>query len=130
MNRILLLALSFPLGLASCNPVSGVWMGTCDFADGTYAYAADVTVDLKGNGGSNLTGTMTVDLWDGQTMTGDVEGLRTGVRLSLEGSFVVESQGYLMIIEAEEAGPDYEGECRFDVPGGGGYLVGKIDLEQ
>jgi len=89
-----------------------------------------VTVDLKGSGGSRLTGTMTVDLWDGQTMTGDVEGLRTGNRLSLEGSFIVDSQGYLMTIEAEEAGPDYEGECRFDVPGGGGYLAGKIDLEQ
>ena len=43
---------------------------------------------------------------------------------------MVDTQGYLMTIEAEEAGPNYEGECRFDVPGGGGYLVGKIDLEQ
>ncbi len=117
------------LTLSGCGNMKGTWSGICDFADGTYTYAADVKVVVD-RGGANLVGTMTVD-FEGETFTGDMTGLRTGSRMEMEGSFVVESQGYLMTIEAEEAGPDYEGECRFSVPGGGsGYLVGEIDLEQ
>lgn len=117
------------LGLTSCGGMSGTWAGVCEFADGTYAYEADVEAVID-RGGSKLTGTMTVD-FEGQTFTGDLTGTRTGPRLELQGSFVVDQQGYLMDIEAEEAGPDWEGECRFSVPGGGeGYLVGDIDLEK
>lgn len=117
------------LGLSSCSSMRGTWVGICDFADGTYAYAADVTAVID-RGGGNLTGTMTVD-FEGEVFTGDLTGLNTGSRLELEGSFIVEQQGYLMTIKAEEAGPDWDGECRFNVPGGGsGYLVGDITLEE
>lgn len=115
--------------LPSCAGMRGTWAGVCEFADGTYAYEADVKAVID-RGGSNLTGTMTVD-FEGETFSGELTGTRTGPRLELQGSFIVDQQGYLMDIEAEEAGPDWEGECRFSVPGGGeGYLVGDIDLEQ
>lgn len=127
MSRIML---ALPVLLSGCTGVTGYWVGTCDFADGTYAYTADVEVFVKRASGQSLDGEITVRLWDGLSFTSELEGLKSGNFATMEAVHVVETGSYVFTVEALEEGPDLEGDCSLAVPGGSGALTGKVDLER
>ena len=131
MRRALLLLLPLLLPLAAgCSSVGGYWLGTCGFADGTYDYDVDVTLMVKRFGLTRLTGTMDLVLWEGTTLSDEMEGFRNGPFYNFEADYVVEGGSWVMDLDVEKSGSNLDGDCTLKVPGGTGALTGAVSLDR
>lgn len=111
--------------------LEGSWEGQCAFEDLSYAYEADFEMEITDGRGALLLGTAELDMWDGQTFAGDLEGERNKDWVKFEAGFKNSaSQDYSFEVRGEMDGQDIVGECRLTVPNGTGALVGEIELQR
>ena len=75
------------LALTGCSSVSGKWLGSCSFGDARYGYTAAVTLDMQDGQGSTVEGKVRLDMFDGRTFEGSVDGLRSDAYIEMDGDF-------------------------------------------
>lgn len=110
--------------------LTGRWSGTCDFDDGTYAYAADIDADFTDGRGHRVEGKLSLLMWDDRTLKGDLTGDRNAEFLELEAEMPTDGSIWVFSTDGELKASVYEGDCGLQVPGGGGALAGVLRMEK
>lgn len=127
MRHLLLL----PFGLlAACSPLKGTWYGACDFSDGSPEYRSELEAQIEDGRGTDISGKLTLQLFDGRSFTGPLTGLRSGTYVEVEAAFDTQAGEYTFAASGTQNEDEIEGECSFAVPGGSGALEGEWLFEQ
>ena len=124
---------AWPLGLLllpGCSSVSGKWIGSCDFGDARYGYTAAVTLDIEDGRGSAVKGKVQLDMFDGRTFAGKVDGLRSDTYIEMDGDFRQDDGVYSLALTGDIDESVIEGDCSLTVPLGTGALTGDMILER
>jgi len=125
--RPLLLAL---LAAGCGDNLTGKWTGSCDFDDGTYAYAADIDADFTDGRGHRVEGTLKLFMWDDRTLKGDMTGDRNEGYLELEAELPLDGAKWNFTTAGDISGTAYDGTCHLQVPEGAGALAGTLHMEK
>jgi hypothetical protein len=128
VRRFLML---FVASSAACTSLEGQWIGTCEYGDDLYAFDSSVTVKVKDGSGAAVTGNVRLDMFDGRTFNGDMEGSRSESYLEIDAIFRESDGEWGFQAKGDHQEDDsIEGECGLRVPGGTGYLAGELELER
>ncbi|MBO87854.1 MAG: hypothetical protein CL927_21085 [Deltaproteobacteria bacterium] len=125
--------LGWPLALLlfpGCSSVSGKWLGSCDFGDARYGYTAAVTLDIEDGRGSAVEGKVQLDMFDGRSFEGKVDGLRSDTYIEMDGDFRQDDGVYSLSLTGDIDESVIEGDCSLKVPLGTGALTGDMILER
>ena len=123
----------WPLGLlllSGCSSVTGKWLGACDFGDARYGYTAAVTLEIEDGRGSAVEGKVQLDMFDGRTFKGEVDGLRSDTYIELDGDFRQDDGVYNLSLTGDIEESVIEGTCSLRIPLGTGALTGDLVLER
>lgn len=127
-------ALSFLFATGCAASLEGVWYGNCQFADDTYSYGSEVRASIDDGSGQRLAGKMDVDMADGRSFGGDLEGTRSDSAVSMTSSLQGDEDNsrFTFTVEGElQDDGSIEGTCALRLPGQtGAGLTGTIILEQ
>jgi len=129
MRHLPLLSLVCSL-LGACTTLEGTWYGACDFSDGSESYRSELESQIEDGRGTDLSGKLTLNLFDGRVFTGPLTGLRSGEYVEVEATFETQAGDYLFVASGTQNLDEIKGECSFAVPGGTGALEGDWLFEQ
>jgi hypothetical protein len=116
--------------LPGCSSIAGKWVGSCDFGDARYGYTAAVTLNLDDGRGSTVEGKVEMDMFDGRSFKGEVDGLRSDTYVEMEGDFRQDDGVYNLKITGDIDESVIEGDCSLRIPLGTGALTGDLLLER
>lgn len=126
--RILSLAL-----LAACSSdLSGDWYGTCIFSDSSYGYSGALGVNVANGKGQRIDGTVSLDMFNDRSFTGEMTGLRSDSYVEMEATLTGADDPYFFDLTGElQDDGSLEGTCVLspDEQGAAG-LTGSVVLEQ
>jgi len=124
-------AAALAIGAAGCGSIDGQWLGACDFGDARYSYTALLDVSFEDGSGVLVAGEVTLDMFDGRSFRGDVEGKRSDTYIEVEGLLTEDNvSGYNLVLAGDLEDQAIDGTCQFKVPGGAGALTGDMRLER
>ncbi|HCH65019.1 MAG TPA: hypothetical protein DFR83_19605, partial [Deltaproteobacteria bacterium] len=98
--------------------------------DARYGYTAAVTLDIEDGRGSAVEGKVQLDMFDGRSFEGKVDGLRSDTYIEMDGDFRQDDGVYSLSLTGDIDESVIEGDCSLKVPLGTGALTGDMILER
>lgn len=131
MARALLLS---SLLLSACSSdLSGDWYGTCAFSDASYGYSGALGVSVVNGKGQRIDGTVSLDMFDDRSFSGEMTGLRSDSYVEMEAALnngAADTYFFDLTGELQDDG-SIEGDCVLsETEQGGAGLTGTVVLEQ
>lgn len=123
--------------LIGCDDVSGTWEGACVHEDTLYQESSTITLELKDEAGSTVTGDIEYTIYDGRELEGKLDGLRSDTYIELEGLARTahpptdpryDPEPFELRLTGDLDADVIEGDCWMAVPFGVGALVGRLEL--